>query len=59
MLGAAYQARIGLLSKERAYEDITSCLPAPILACEPYPDAEDIYGAMVKRYRNIIATLTK
>ncbi|KAF2900905.1 hypothetical protein ILUMI_05310 [Ignelater luminosus] len=59
MLGAAYQAKIGLLGKESTYEEVTSCLPPPKLACEPYQDAEDIYGAMVKRYRNIVAALTQ
>ncbi|KAJ8970915.1 hypothetical protein NQ314_000965 [Rhamnusium bicolor] len=54
MLGAAYNAKLGLLSKTTSHSEVTSCLPEPELACEPYSDAADIYGPMVERYRSII-----
>ncbi|KAJ8976961.1 hypothetical protein NQ317_010158 [Molorchus minor] len=59
MLGAAYQAKHGLLGKGSHYTEVTACLPEPQLACEPYSDAEDIYSPMVQRYRNIIGDLLK
>lgn len=59
MLGAAYQAKHGLLSKTSNYFKITSCLPEHELVCEPYSDAADIYDPMVERYRSIIQDLLK
>ncbi|KAJ8947058.1 hypothetical protein NQ318_019952 [Aromia moschata] len=59
MLGAAYQAKRGLLGESSNYMDMMSCVPQPELACEPYSDAADIYGPMVERYRNIIDDLLK
>lgn len=57
MLGAAYQAKYGLLANEKTYNEITSCLPEPELACEPYKDAAEIYDPMVERYRDIVKSL--
>lgn len=57
MLGAAYQAKLGLLSGQITYEQLTSSLPPPCLVCQPYNDASEIYDAMVARYRNLEATL--
>lgn len=57
MLGAAYQAKHGLLSEKNYYCEITSCLPPPRLICQPYPDARDIYEPMVARYRRLEAAL--
>lgn len=47
MLGAAYQAKHGLLRSEGAnkaetFLDITKCLPPPTLACTPYSDAAEV-----------------
>ncbi|XP_019879890.2 xylulose kinase [Aethina tumida] len=57
MLGAAYQAKHGLLQDSSNYSEITSCLPPPELACEPYGDAAEIYEPMLERYRAIIKNL--
>lgn len=59
MLGGAYQAKHGLLKETSNYLEITSVLSAPVLACEPYADAAEIYGPMVERYRNIIKELVQ
>ncbi|XP_017774210.1 PREDICTED: xylulose kinase [Nicrophorus vespilloides] len=59
MLGAAYQAKYALHKSESTYKEITSCLPEPQLICEPFTDAEDIYGPMVIRYRKLIADIMK
>ncbi|KAF5295975.1 hypothetical protein FQA39_LY12747 [Lamprigera yunnana] len=56
-VGSAYQAKIGLLKPDCSYEEITSLLPQPELACVPYSDAAEIYAPMVLRYRNIVASL--
>ncbi|KAF5273037.1 hypothetical protein FQR65_LT04779 [Abscondita terminalis] len=58
-VGSAYQAKIGLHEPENAFKEIMSSLPAPELACTPYPDAAEIYEPMVRRYRTIAANLTK
>ncbi|XP_056641413.1 xylulose kinase-like [Diorhabda sublineata] len=58
MLGAAYQAKHGLLFGKKSYDEITSTLPEPQLICTPYPDAETIYLPMVQRYRAIVKELT-
>ncbi|KAJ3650324.1 hypothetical protein Zmor_022019 [Zophobas morio] len=59
MLGAAYQAKHGLLGKHSNYVEVTSCLPPPRLICEPYADAAEIYEPMVERYRKIVSSLIK
>ncbi|KAJ8917192.1 hypothetical protein NQ315_012684 [Exocentrus adspersus] len=59
MLGAAYQAKHGLLAGSSTYTEITSSLPEPELACQPYGDADEVYAPMVQRYRSIIQELTK
>lgn len=58
MLGAAYQAKHGLLFGKQSYDEITSTLPEPQLVCKPYPDAEAVYFPMVQRYRAIVKELT-
>ncbi|KAI4458044.1 sugar kinase [Holotrichia oblita] len=57
MLGAAYQAKHGLLRHSQTLTDIRLSLPEPKLLCQPYKDAADIYTPMVARYRNIINSL--
>lgn len=59
MLGAAYQAKHGLLRQSNTSVDIRLLLPEPKLLCQPYKDAADTYGPMVERYRNIIQALLK
>ena len=54
MMGAAYQAKHGLLRNESNFDEITRCLPEPTLVCRPYNDAETIYKSMVVRYRKIV-----
>ncbi|XP_003492243.1 xylulose kinase [Bombus impatiens] len=54
MMGAAYQAKHGLLRNESNFDEITRCLPEPTLVCRPYNDAETIYKSMVARYRKIV-----
>lgn len=57
VLGAAYQAKHGYLGKNGDYNQLTKYLKEPHLACEPYKDAEEIYGPMVVRYRSIVRSL--
>ena len=57
MLGAAYQAKHAVNKETLKFSEVTSTLPQPDLLCAPYKDNEDIYGNMVKRYRNIVASL--
>lgn len=57
MLGAAYQAKHGLLRNSETLTDIRLSLPEPKLLCQPYKDASDIYTPMVEKYRNIIDSL--
>ena len=59
MMGAAYQAKHGLLRNECNFDEITRCLPEPKLVCHPYDDAESIYKLMVARYRKIIEQIKK
>lgn len=59
MLGAAYQAKHGLLNGSCTYHEITSILPPPTLVCQPFKDASQIYNPMVARYRKIIQKLTQ
>ncbi|KAK2575698.1 hypothetical protein KPH14_012088 [Odynerus spinipes] len=54
MMGAAYQAKHGLLRNEFSFEEITACLPEPTLVCRPYDDAESIYRPMTQRYRKLV-----
>lgn len=58
MLGAAYQAKHGLLKDKGNFFELTSMVPEPELVCEPYSDAGDIYGPMVERFRSIVNDLT-
>lgn len=55
MIGAAYQAIIGF-KRNRGEPIPTAEFLIPKLACEPYKDAEEIYGPMVQNLRNIVAT---
>ncbi|CAH0553307.1 unnamed protein product [Brassicogethes aeneus] len=57
MLGAAYQAKHGLLQDSSTFTEITACLPPSELACAPFSDAADIYEPMLERYRMIIKNL--
>ncbi|CAG9856227.1 unnamed protein product [Phyllotreta striolata] len=59
MLGAAFQAKHGLMHDTKTYLDITATIPEPHLACEPYADVADIYTPMVQRYRDIVGQLTE
>ncbi|XP_075231647.1 xylulose kinase-like [Lycorma delicatula] len=58
VLGAAYQAKHGRLrnnsNENVTFSSITSCVPVPVLACEPYKNSAKIYDPLVKRYRKII-----
>ncbi|XP_021936939.1 xylulose kinase-like isoform X3 [Zootermopsis nevadensis] len=58
MLGAAYQAKYGLMHQDISFADMTQNLPAPRLACTPSKDATEIYTPMVERYRAFIKTIT-
>lgn len=58
MLGAAFQAKHGLLHDSKTYMEITSTVPEPHLICKPFADAEEIYRPMVNRYRQIVKELT-
>lgn len=58
VIGAAYQAKIGLHNKNHSSAEILSHLPAPILASSPYKDATQIYKPMLERYRKIVENLT-
>lgn len=40
MMGAAYQAKHGLLRDNCSFQEITHCLPELTLVCQPYDDAE-------------------
>lgn len=45
MLGAAYQAKFGLMksqNKELTFSDVTSTAPAPKLVCTPSHDARQV-----------------
>lgn len=59
MLGAAYQAKHGLLKDTADFFELTKSVPQPELICEPYSDAGEIYGSMVERFRNIVNELTQ
>ncbi|XP_015183446.1 PREDICTED: xylulose kinase isoform X3 [Polistes dominula] len=59
MMGAAYQAKHGLLRNECNFEEITACLPEPKLVCRPYDDAESIYRPMTQRYRKLVERIMK
>lgn len=59
MLGAAYQAKHGVVRNSQSFQEIVSTVPKPALACEPADDADKIYTPMVERYRSIIKQLTK
>lgn len=57
MLGAAYQAKHGLLKDTANFFDLTSTIPEPKLICEPYNDATEIYEPMMERFRKIVKEL--
>ncbi|XP_063216582.1 xylulose kinase-like isoform X2 [Bacillus rossius redtenbacheri] len=57
VLGAAYQAKYGLVADNMTFQEMTECIPPPQQACCPYADAAQVYSPMVKRYRKIIATI--
>ncbi|XP_043674202.1 xylulose kinase isoform X1 [Vespula pensylvanica] len=59
MMGAAYQAKHGLLRNESNFEEITASLPEPTVVCRPYDDAESIYRPMTQRYRKLIERIIK
>ncbi|XP_011630604.1 xylulose kinase isoform X2 [Pogonomyrmex barbatus] len=59
MMGAAYQAKHGLLRNNCSFDEITRCLPELTLVCQPYNDAESIYKPMTIRYRKIINQILK
>jgi len=42
MMGAAYQAKHGLLHSTCSFDELTRCLPELTLACRPYDDAESV-----------------
>jgi len=42
MMGAAYQAKHGLLQNNCSFDEITCCLPELTLVCQPYDDAESV-----------------
>lgn len=42
MLGAAYQAKHGLLQNKCSFDEIIRSLPEFTLACQPYDDAESV-----------------
>lgn len=42
MMGAAYQAKHGLLRNNCSFDEITRCLPELTLVCQPYDDAESV-----------------
>lgn len=57
MLGAAYQAKHGLLSGEKKYFEIMASLPPPRLMCQPNSGSREIYEPMVARYRRLEASI--
>ncbi|KYN20763.1 Xylulose kinase [Trachymyrmex cornetzi] len=59
MMGAAYQAKHGLMQNNCSFDEITHCLPELTLVCQPYDDAESIYKPMTVRYRKIIDQILK
>ncbi|XP_011871845.1 PREDICTED: xylulose kinase isoform X2 [Vollenhovia emeryi] len=59
MMGAAYQAKHGLLRNNYSFDEITRCLPDLTLVCQPYDDAESIYKPMTARYRKIMDQILK
>ncbi|XP_077274368.1 xylulose kinase isoform X2 [Temnothorax americanus] len=59
MMGAAYQAKHGLLRNNCSFNEITRCLPELTLVCQPYDDAESIYKPMTARYRKIVDQILK
>lgn len=42
MMGAAYQAKHGLLRNKCNFDEIVKCLPELTLVCQPYDDAESV-----------------
>lgn len=42
MMGAAYQAKYGLLQNNCSFDEITRCLPELTPVCQPYDDAESV-----------------
>lgn len=42
MMGAAYQAKHGLLQNKSSFDEIICSLPELTLVCKPYDDAESV-----------------
>ncbi|XP_028049101.2 xylulose kinase isoform X1 [Monomorium pharaonis] len=59
MMGAAYQAKHGLLRNNCSFDEIIRSAPELTLVCQPYDDAESIYKPMTLRYRKIIDQILK
>lgn len=59
MLGAAYQAKHGMLDGDGDFSQLTASLPPPTLVCTPYKDASQVYDPMVIRYRKLIQDIVK
>nr|CAD7434366.1 unnamed protein product [Timema monikensis] len=57
MLGSAYQAKHALVAEHTSFSEMTSCLSPPVLACQPYKDASQVYNPMVGRYRRLIKSI--
>ncbi|XP_036143453.1 xylulose kinase [Monomorium pharaonis] len=59
MMGAAYQAKHGLLRNKYSFDEITRSASELMLVCQPYDDAESIYKPMTLRYRKIVDRILK
>ncbi|CAG2056155.1 unnamed protein product [Timema podura] len=57
MLGSAYQAKHALVAEHTSFSEMTSCLPPPVLACQPYKDAAQVYNPMLARYRRLVKSI--
>nr|CAD7577927.1 unnamed protein product [Timema californicum] len=57
MLGSAYQAKHALVAERTSFSEMTSCLSPPVLACQPYKDAAQVYNPMVGRYRRLVKSI--
>lgn len=50
MMGAAYQAKHGLLHNNCSFDEIIRCLPEPTPVCKPYDDAESVSKISLKKF---------
>nr|CAD7449202.1 unnamed protein product [Timema bartmani] len=57
MLGSAYQAKHALVAEHTSFSEMTSCLSPPVLACQPYKDAAQVYNPMLARYRRLVKSI--